>query len=181
MNIPIKRRRFLGGVALGAIAIPTILPAARDVAANAVLQGDEFEFEVTRSEAEWRAMLSDFEYGILRDGKTEPQKTSPLWNETRTGAYHCRGCDLHVYQSGWQVVVETKGWVFFRQNVPNAVLMGIDGKLPSGMAAPEGSIHAAIEVHCRRCGSHFGHILLVGATVLHCTNGTSYNFKLSTG
>ena len=33
-----------------------------------------------------------------------------------------------------------------------------------------------IEVHCRRCASHMGHVLLVENHVLHCINGTSHDF-----
>jgi peptide-methionine (R)-S-oxide reductase len=178
MNIPIKRRGFLRTAALSAISIPAIAIASR-VHATSQPGDNDFQFEIIRIEEEWRAMLTDFEFGILREGKTEPQRTSPQWNETREGTYYCRGCDLHVYDSTWQIVVD-KGWVFFRQNVPNAVLMGIDnGYPPSGMANPEGSPLAAIEAHCRRCGSHLGHILPVGGMALHCTNGTSFKFELA--
>jgi peptide-methionine (R)-S-oxide reductase len=37
-----------------------------------------------------------------------------------------------------------------------------------------------IEVHCRRCASHMGHILLVDGKLLHCINGTSLNFVEAT-
>jgi len=178
MNIPLKRRGFLHRAALSVLSIPAIAIGSR---AHATKQpGDnDFQFEVTRTEKEWRAMLTEFEFGILREGKTEKQRTSPQWNETREGTYYCRGCDLHVYDTAWQVVVD-KGWVFFRQNVPNAVLMGIDNSFPpSDMANPEGSPLAAIEAHCRRCGSHLGHILPVAGMALHCTNGTSFKFELA--
>jgi len=38
-----------------------------------------------------------------------------------------------------------------------------------------------IEVHCRRCGSHLGHILLVDDEVLHCINGRSLTFAARAG
>lgn len=178
MNIPIKRRGFLRGAAMSTISIPAIVVASRAPATSQPGDND-FQFEVTRTEEEWRAMLTGVEFGILREGITEQQRTSPQWNETREGAYFCRGCDLHVYDSIWQIVVD-KGWVFFRQNVPNAVLMGIDNSYPpSSMVNPEGSPFAAIEAHCRRCGSHLGHILPVEGMALHCTNGTSFKFVLA--
>jgi peptide-methionine (R)-S-oxide reductase len=42
-------------------------------------------------------------------------------------------------------------------------------------------ILATIEVHCRRCGSHMGHVLLVEGEILHCINGTSLVFTPQTG
>lgn len=55
--------------------------------------------------------------------------------------------------------------------------MGIDQTNPysdSDEIVPD--ILALIEVHCRRCGSHFGHLLVINNTALHCTNGAAMNF-----
>lgn len=175
METPTERRRFLRGAALSAVSLPAMLAATRAVAATQPPADDDFEFEIVRSDEEWHEMLSDFEYGVLREGRTESQKTSPLWKEIRAGTYNCRGCNLHVYDGFWQVVID-KGWVFFRQSVPNSVLMGIDEKAPSDMVEEQGNPLAVIEAHCRRCGSHLGHILWAGGAVLHCTNGTSFVF-----
>jgi len=95
-------------------------------------------------------------------------------NETRDGTYSCKGCDLTLFDSKWKSPVD-KGWVFFHQSRSNAVLTGIEGKPPSeyGMKNPPPSM---IEVHCRRCGSHLGHILKVMDEVLYCCDGTGMNF-----
>jgi len=39
---------------------------------------DGFDYEIQRSDAEWRAMLSEHEYHILRGGGTEPPKSSVM-------------------------------------------------------------------------------------------------------
>lgn len=54
------------------------------------------------------------------------------------------------------------------------MLMGIDGEPPSGMADDKAT--ATIEVHCRRCGSHMGHVLKVEGQVVHCINGKALDF-----
>jgi peptide-methionine (R)-S-oxide reductase len=36
-----------------------------------------------------------------------------------------------------------------------------------------------IEAHCRRCGSHLGHVLYVEDRLLHCINGTALEFRPS--
>jgi peptide-methionine (R)-S-oxide reductase len=73
--------------------------------------------------------------------------------------------------------------VFFFHSVPNSTLTSID-VLPeeriemreSAMSTPD----TMIETHCRRCGSHLGHIVLVEGDVLHCINGTSLVFNEAT-
>ncbi|MEM7491216.1 MAG: peptide-methionine (R)-S-oxide reductase [Pseudomonadota bacterium] len=143
-----------------------------------------FDFEVTRSEAEWRAMLSEEEYRLLREGGTEAPKSSPLWEETRDGTYACKGCDLPVYDSEWKVVLD-KGWVFFMHAIPHATMTRIDSpaepRVPGGPPArfQDGVDLAGIalmETHCRRCGSHLGHLFPIDGQILHCINGGSLTF-----
>lgn len=167
------RRGFLGATALSVAGLTTSGHVAR---ANSAGSGDTFHFEVQRSEAEWRAALSEEDYHILREGGTEAPKSSPLWENQAAGTYHCKGCALPVYTSRWQAHPGI-GFVFFRQNVPNSVLMGIDQTNPyTGSAEMVPDILALIETHCRRCGSHFGHLLTINGTSLHCINGASLDF-----
>ena len=118
-------------------------------------------YEVQRTDADWRARLSEHEYAILREGGTEPRHSSPLATETRNGTYACKGCELPIYSSSEKIILP-QGWVFFHHSYDNAVLTGVD--------------QGHIEAHCRRCGSHLGHILYVETQVLHCINGTSLIF-----
>jgi len=145
--------------------------APRDTAAG---QPADFRFEIIRTDDEWRALLTEDEFRILRRGGTELPGSSPLWTETRDGDYCCKGCDLLVYRGAWREPVE-KGWVFFRHSEDNTVLTGIDGPVAEygQMAYTELTM---IEAHCRRCASHLGHILLVDGTILHCINGASLTF-----
>ncbi len=176
----IRRRAFLGGTAMAVLAAAQASGGrawanqGTAAAPAAAPLGDTFEFEITRTEAEWRAMLTPQEYRILREGDTELPRTSPNWNRDEEGTYACRGCGLPVYDSIWKVQLD-KGWAFFSQSRENAVLMGIDGNPPAGMP-DENAPPAMIEVHCRRCGSHFGHILTVDKATLHCVDGTSLCF-----
>jgi len=132
----------------------------------------DFQYTYQRTEEQWRAQLSEFEYKILRQGETEPRKFSPLWKEMRAGSYRCKGCNLLTYNSEYKVKLK-KGWTFFRQSEPDSVLTGIDLVTSYGGKEKNGT---TMEAHCRRCGSHFGHILYVQGEILHCINGTSLNF-----
>jgi peptide-methionine (R)-S-oxide reductase len=171
---PLSRRTFLAATGATGLALGTVRRASSE-ALPAAPEAAPFTYEIQRSEAEWRAMLSEDEYGILREGGTEFPRTSDLWNETRDGAYGCRGCNLHVYSSNWKAPVD-KGWVFFAHAEPDTVLMGIDGPEERYGMDPNGPGNL-IEVHCRRCGSHLGHVLLVEGKVLHCINGTALTFQ----
>ena len=80
---------------------------------------------------------------------------------------------MPLYQSGWKEILSI-GWVFFRHSEPNAVLTGLDW--PDGAEETPGSTLAQMEAHCRRCGSHLGHIVFAENKLLHCINGTALKF-----
>lgn len=164
----IHRRDLLQGTAIlaGAVMLPKVGQA--DVVAGS----DPFDYEVTRTDVEWRALLGD-DYPILREGKTEIPMSSDIWAESRKGRYDCRGCNLTQYS--WNTKVNLpKGWLFFVASEPNAQLMSQDSR--AAMSEEVSILNIEIEVHCRRCGSHMGHILLVDEQVLHCINGASLDF-----
>ncbi len=164
-----SRRGFIGTGLVSGFALTGAASAEQPAS-------DGFAYEVTRSDAEWKERLSKNEYNILREAGTELPKSDPLWEEARNGNYFCKGCDLHVYDATWKVPLD-KGWAFFRHSVPNSVLLGIDGPTPEfGNDTIPASEAATIETHCRRCGSHLGHILIVDTQQLHCINGTSLTF-----
>ena len=126
-------------------------------------------FEVTRTEAEWRAMLSDLQYKVMREEGTERAFSSPLDKNYQAGIYHCRGCDLALYSSKHQYDSGT-GWPSFWQSLPGTVGTKPDRKL----------FVTRTEVHCRRCGSHLGHIFDDGPPPTgkrHCLNGVSLVFR----
>ena len=178
-TIPLNRRQFFAASSAAALSVGTA--ASADGKAKYDPSKSTFEYEVTRTEAEWREMLTEYEYFIMREGLTEKPKTSPLWEETAAGTYHCKGCELPVFQSNWKTVL-SKGWVFFYHAEPNSVLMAIEGNIPSeyGGSMSDAGIAAITEVHCRRCGSHLGHFLIVEGLQTHCINGTSLTFKQET-
>ncbi|MFG6577944.1 peptide-methionine (R)-S-oxide reductase MsrB [Sulfitobacter sp. 1A13191] len=156
-----NRRHFLTSTFLGATAIGL---RARGASA-AYVEGD---FDVTRSEAEWRAMLSDLEYAVMREGDTERAFTSPLNDEKRPGTFICKGCDQPLYDAATKFKSGT-GWPSFYQPLDNAVETMADNSF----------FMRRTEVHCDRCGSHLGHIFDDGPEPTgkrHCINGVSLKF-----
>lgn len=126
-------------------------------------------YEICRSEREWRALLSENEFLVLREEETERPFTSPLNEEGRPGTFHCRGCDLPLYDATAKYDSGT-GWPSFFESLPNAVRTKEDRKF---------ILQVRTEVHCRRCGGHLGHIFDDGPEPTgkrHCLNGLSLTF-----
>jgi peptide-methionine (R)-S-oxide reductase len=146
-------------IAAGA-ALALVGPATRAWASSG--------YEVKHSDAQWRAMLGEDRFEILRLGGTEPAFSSPLIKETRAGTYHCAGCALALFSS------KTKydsgdGWPSFWNVMANATRTQADYAL----------VEPRTEVHCRRCGGHLGHIFDDGPPPTHlryCIDGLALQF-----
>ena len=105
---------------------------------------------------------------MLRHEATERPFTSALLKEHRAGTFVCAGCALPLFASKTKYDSGT-GWPSFYQPLPNAVGTNTDSTL--GMER--------VEVHCRRCGGHLGHVFDDGPPPTgkrYCMNGVSMKF-----
>jgi peptide-methionine (R)-S-oxide reductase len=146
----------------------TALAAAATGPARAAGKGKAFE--ITLTEAEWKKRLTPAQFAVLRKEDTERAGSSPLNAETRTGTYHCAGCDLPVYRSETKFESGT-GWPSFYAAIEGAVGTREDRKLV---------FLTRTEVHCRRCGGHLGHVFDDGPKptgMRHCLNGVALTFR----
>lgn len=170
MSYDVNRRTFFA--LSGAATLSMTTTASARVPAGST----NYTYEVNKTEEEWIAQLGDHDYVVMREGFTEKPKSSDHWESTADGSYHCKGCELKVFDSRWKTVLD-KGWVFFFHAEPANVLMNIDGRVPEyGEAMMAENEEALTEVHCRRCGSHLGHFLIVEGKQTHCINGASLTF-----
>jgi peptide-methionine (R)-S-oxide reductase len=129
------------------------------------------KFEVTKTDAEWKRILTPQQYYVLREHGTEYAGSSPLDREKRKGTFHCAGCDLPLFSSDTKYDSGT-GWPSFWQPIANAIGTSIDRSLFS----------VRTEVHCRRCGGHLGHVFEDGPRptgLRYCMNGVAMTFKPS--
>jgi len=56
-------------------------------------------FEITKSDAEWKAILTPEQFAVMRQEDTERPFTSALLDEHRKGTFDCAACDLPLYAS----------------------------------------------------------------------------------
>ncbi len=158
----IARRQFLrAGSVLGVFGALTF-NSRRAAAAT------EATFEVTRTEDEWKKILTPNQFQVLRKEATERPFSSPLNDEHRKGSFRCAGCDLDLFASDTKFDSGT-GWPSFFQPVQNAV--GTTSDRTFGMTRTA--------VHCRRCGGHLGHLFNDGPKptgLRYCMNGLAMKF-----
>lgn len=172
----VGRRGFLRGGAAMALATGAVHTSSP---ASAGETSTDFTYEIVKSEADWRKHLSIMEYKVLRENDTELPHTSPLVKEAREGTYSCKACELEIYDSVWKVPLDI-GWVFFSHAQHDSVLTGIDGDPPYGdRMGDDDKFPALIEVHCRRCSSHLGHLVYAKGKLVHCINGIALEFRAS--
>ena len=130
---------------------------------------DAKHFEVTRSEEEWRRLLTPEQYAVMRGHGTERPGSCALLIEKRAGAFSCAGCGQELFKSKTKFESGT-GWPSFNDPVPGSVETTTDTSY--GMVRTE--------VHCANCGSHLGHVFPDGPPPTHqryCINGVALNFK----
>ena len=127
------------------------------------------QFEVTKTDEEWRRTLTPDQYKVLRKHGTERAGTSPLDKEHRHGTFACAGCGLPLFSSETKFDSGT-GWPSFWTPLEGAVGTSTDRSL----------FMTRVEVHCRRCGGHLGHVFEDGPAptgLRYCMNGAALNFS----
>jgi len=161
-----QRRHWLR--AGGMLALTGSLIGLRALRWPAAHAADLEHFEVTHTDAEWRAQLSATAYAVLRHEGTERPFSSPLNDEHRTGIFACAGCQLQLFSSRTKFDSGT-GWPSFWQALEHAVANRTDNTF--GMERTE--------IHCRRCGGHLGHVFDDGPKptgLRYCMNGVAMTF-----
>jgi len=126
------------------------------------------KLELKKTPQEWRALLSPEQYRILREHGTERAGTSPLDKNYAAGIYECAGCGLALFASQTKFNSGT-GWPSFYAPLDHAI----------GSSTDKSFFMTRVEVHCRRCGGHLGHVFEDGPKptgLRYCINGVALKF-----
>src|ERR1700723_3781909 len=133
------RRQFL---ATPMMAVPLLVFASYGISL-----ADDVITKITKTDEEWKKMLTPDQYNILREEGTETPFSSPLNHEKRTGMFVCAGCGLELFPSKFKYDSGT-GWPSFFDCLPGHIETKSDHKL----------LMERTEYHCSRCSGHQGHI-----------------------
>jgi peptide-methionine (R)-S-oxide reductase len=125
-------------------------------------------FEITKTEEEWRRILTPEQFQVLRKHGTERPGSCALDKQYGPGTYICAGCDLPLFTSGPKFNSGT-GWPSFYEPIEGATETTVDRSL----------FMTRTEVHCHRCGGHLGHVFDDGPKPTgkrYCMNGVAMKF-----
>ena len=164
----VTRREILLATAAGAAAAFALALGTLRLFGPGAHAAETETFEINRSKAEWKKLLTPEQYAVLREEDTERPFSSPLDKEKRKGTFTCAGCDLPLFNSETKFDSGT-GWPSFYAPIERAVDTREEGVLG----------FYRTEVHCRRCGGHLGHVFNDGPKptgLRYCMNGVAMKF-----
>ena len=127
------------------------------------------QFEVVKSDEEWRKILTPEQYQVMRRHGTERPGSCALLSEKRPGTFLCAACGSPLFVADRKFESGT-GWPSFFAPLEGAV----------GTSADDSLFMRRTEVHCNRCGSHLGHVFEDGPPptgLRYCINGVALNFS----
>ena len=120
---------------------------------------------MTKTDSEWKNVLTPQQYYVLRDHGTERAGTSPLDKIYAAGTYACAGCGQAVFTSETKFDSGT-GWPSFYAPIDKAIATTTDRSI----------FMTRTEVHCANCGGHLGHVFDDGPKPTgkrYCMNGVA--------
>lgn len=143
--------------------------AEKDAAARELKGSETVSEKVTRTDEEWRALLTPEQYRIMRECGTEAPFTGKYYNFKGKGMYLCAACGAELFDSDTKYD-SGSGWPSFYEPVD-------EKKIEERTDRSHGMVR--VEVRCNKCGAHLGHVFEDGPAptgLRYCINSGALSF-----
>ncbi len=130
---------------------------------------DMKQYNVVKTDAEWKETLTAEEYRILREKGTEYPGSGEYNNHYKKGSYSCAACGYELFDSSHKFKSNC-GWPSFDNELGGDRVVHVEDNT-LGMKR--------VEILCGNCGGHLGHIFNDGPTdtgMRYCVNSVSIKF-----
>jgi peptide-methionine (R)-S-oxide reductase len=127
------------------------------------------EREIEKTEEEWKGVLTPEQYRVLREAGTERAFTVEYWDLKDKGVYRCAGCGAELFDSNTKFDSGC-GWPSFYESLDKDK---VEEREDNGFGMRR------VEVVCKRCGGHLGHVFPDGPRptgLRYCINSLSLKF-----